>query len=324
MSEKISNFLSHIISLFFEEFTLSDEIDLTNVEEDNRLFIRTLATFSSPFLSFIKKIKDLELLLTYFVNILCHSVFEEEVLEFVQSLNQLILIQKQTKYVLNFVSNRFENFVDCIVGPIPKSFSQAVVELITFSIKRCDVVTSFRIANQFLKQIPKLEHDCLGQIPRFFYVFVEFLSISDVAIIYAVQQGWLKRMMSIIERIFDGHQKEQYYKCSDFQVFFEALSTVLSSVESASCDCLLPITNSIAMSSAHIQRFTQLVCVAATNHGLDLMQFIDIIVGSKDFSSEVLFQVMSQIVLCSPMSECAEILFRRAQDRLNRVRSWMI
>jgi hypothetical protein len=176
------------------------------------------------------------------------------------------------------------------------------------------IESSFQVANRFLEYIPQLRHDSLAQIPRFFGVFKEYLGISREVVGFSIDQNWATQMISIIESIFDGRQKDSYYKHADFSVFFEALSVIIENTKEISCNSLLQLTPNVFLSASHSRAFIRLVCAVSEKTGFDLMTWIDVVLSLRDVSSDIILHLVSSVLLYSSIPNSARELFRKVSS----------
>jgi hypothetical protein len=299
---------------FDKEFDFSNELDLTSINEDNRNFIQMLVTFSMPLLSFVQTFRNIELLLTYFVNVLCHSSFEDKVRAFTSFVKKCISEQNAHELVLSFFKEHFQDTVQCIVIPTPLTFAEAIADLMSSAFHSVPLEMAFEFSALFLGRLSSLRHDSLAQIPRFFPIFHSFLQLSEDAVSLAVQRGWFNEMLEFISLIFDGRQKEQFYRFVNYSRFFQSLMLVVDAMPPTNCDQFLEIAKQALHSPAQITAFVLLISSAAANHGLNVDAFMDLAFGLKDLPKETLNSIVCLLIPCPAFADRITAFFRKLCD----------
>ena len=135
--------------------------DMCEIINDNIKFKESQLMFSLPIINYIQKQRDINLKLTFFINIMCHSRLEDECNKFSNELCEAIRKENLEEGCLAFLTNKVEdiynNFLNCQRDNIINSLKKLIFTCSSKDVSICSKLIQYSKRNVYsFLQVPKI------------------------------------------------------------------------------------------------------------------------------------------------------------------------
>lgn len=294
-----------------EKEKFSDEI-----KSDNILFKQTQSLFNQSVVDFIMNLNDFEINLKFFINVLCHSTFQDKSSQFQKNLNTIIDDQHKEvefiTYIIDHFDDVFNNYLNCSDLDIMKNFNKVVIHCIR-NIKNAgfdnDEISQnrllpFELCNKIYEKI--LNHmNAFRQMPIILAI-VEFCISIDPEIAYESKYGfnWFEKIVQFINSVYSTQRALQF--CSwDYSSLFRSLISIIKVIPDQLIDCsfLLAHSANILKSANNVKDYFDLLFLCSKNKSIDISDILDILSSFDNFSHKIIYKYFSDLICASPSYE---------------------
>ena len=284
------------------------------IEKDNTEFIGIQCAFSQQMFSFVMTIDDPFLLITYFIDIFCHSGIDkgikaQETIEAsVNKLNEIQLREVFQYMVAN--TTKIDNILcQCTISDVTDSLTNVIYSCY----KKLKPEETVEYIEHFFNVMISVAKNW-RQIPQFAQIIFDFVVIDEEHSKMATERGWTEKLINYIGLIYEGQKSSVLINNIDLSYVFLSIQNLIENKKNGELidqlkTVILQYTNQILSSTANLSSFIALVSLMSEKVNIDMSHFL-VVLSSKDIEDSVFNDIFAKTIETVKTADQAKNLIR--------------